>query len=273
MISLTSHFLASSSAALAAEGQNPFEYLFGHVVAYQVGEFLGLPVWQFQIFQVAAIVAIFLAFAPVGRAVATNGGGVFTKVLAGWIAWIRDEMVFPNMGEKDGKKFLPFFLSIFFFIMFMNVFGLIPGGYTATGSVYVTAALASIIMLLMVVGGMVVNGPLKFWAGLVPSGVPAWLLPLIFPLEVIGLFIKPIALTVRLAANMVGGHLVLLSFMGLAFYFGSSYGTGLGLVVTPVSLGLSIFIMIIEGFVALLQAYVFTLLSIIFVSQALHPDH
>lgn len=265
--------LATTVTAEGGEGVNPFEYLFKHVVAYQKGEFLGMAVWQFQIFQVAAIVAIFLAFAPVKRAVVQGTGGYFTKVLAGWIAWIRDEMVYPNMGEKDGKKLLPFFLSLFFFIMFMNVFGLIPGGYTATASVYVAAGLSVIIMLMMIVGGMMVQGPAKFWASLVPSGVPGWMLPLIFPLEVIGLFIKPIALTVRLAANMTGGHLVLLSFMGLAFYFGSSYGVGLGLAVTPVSLGLAVFIMIIEGFVALLQAYVFTLLSIIFVSQALHPDH
>ena len=274
MIPFTLPMLASTvSAAAGGEGENPFEYLFKHVVAYQKGEFLGMTVWQFQIFQVAAIVAIFLAFAPVKRAVVQGGGGYFTKVLAGWVSWIRDEMVYPNMGEKDGKKMLPFFLSLFFFIMFMNVFGLVPGGYTATASVYVAAGLAVIIMLMMIVGGMIVQGPLKFWVSLVPHGVPAWLLPLIFPLEVIGLFIKPIALTVRLAANMTGGHLVLLSFMGLAFYFGSSYGTALGLVVTPVSLGLAVFIMIIEGFVALLQAYIFTLLSIIFVSQALHPDH
>lgn len=272
-MSFTYPLLASTISAASGEGQNPFEYLFAHVVAHKVGSFLGFTVWNFQLFQVAAIVAIFLAFAPVRRAVQANGGGYVTRVLAGWVSWIRDEMVYPNMGEAMGKKFLPFFLSIFFFITFQNCFGLVPGGATATASVYVAAALAVVIMIMMIAGGMLVQGPVKFWTSLVPHGVPLWLLPLIFPLEVIGLFIKPIALTVRLAANMTGGHLVLLSFMGLAFYFGANYGTGLGLVVTPVSVGLSVFIMIIEGFVSLLQAYIFTLLSIIFVSQALHPDH
>jgi F-type H+-transporting ATPase subunit a len=272
-MSFTYTLLASTISASGGEGQNPFEYLFAHVVAQRVGTFLGLPVWNFQLFQLGAIVAIFLAFAPVRRAVQLNGGGYVTRVLAGWVGWIRDEMVYSNMGEADGKKFLPFFLSLFFFILFQNVFGLVPGGVTATGSVYVTAALAVIIILMMLVGGMIVQGPIKFWTSLVPQGVPFWLLPLIFPLEVMGLFIKPIALMVRLAANMTGGHLVPLSFMALAFHFGAEYSTGLGLAVTPVSVGLSVFIMIIEGFVALLQAYIFTLLSIIFVSQALHPDH
>jgi len=263
----------SAPAASGGDTDNPFLYLFNHVVPHSSGEFLGMTWWNIQWFQLAAVVAVFVAFAPVRSAVVNGNGGMVSKVLAGWIGWIRDEMVYPNLGEKDGKKLMPLFLSVFFFIMFMNLFGLVPKGATATASVYVCAALAVITMLLMVVGGMLVQGPVKFWVSLIPSGVPGWLLPLIFPLEVIGLFIKPIALTVRLAANMTGGHLVLLSFMGLAFYFGSSYGTGIGLVVTPVSIGLSMFIMIIEGFVSLLQAYIFTLLSIIFISQCLHPDH
>lgn len=267
------HAVLAASAPAGGAGENPFEVLFGHVVAHKAGEFLGMTWWNLQWFQLGAVLLTFLAFAPVKRAVEAGGGGYVTKMFAGWVAWIRDEMVYPNLGEKDGKKLLPFFLSLFFFILFMNCLGLVPGGATATASVYVCAALSVIILLMMVFGGILVQGPVKYLVNLVPSGVPGWLLPLIFPLELIGLFIKPIALTVRLAANMTGGHLVLLSFMGLAFYFGSNYGVALGLGVTPVSIGLSMFIMIIEGFVALLQAYIFTLLAIIFVGQSLHPDH
>jgi len=272
-VSLLSNTAPALSASSGGEGQNPFEVLYSHIVAHPAGEFLGLAWWNFQWFQLASVVLVFLAFSSVRKSVTSGGQGVLGKVLAGWVTWIRDEMVYPNMGEKDGRKFLPFFLSLFFFVLFMNVFGLVPAGATATASVYVSAALATITFAMMVIGGMIVQGPIKFWMSLVPHGVPAWLLPLIFPLEVIGLVIKPIALTVRLTANMMGGHLVLLSFMGLAFYFGSTFGTGIGLAVTPVSIALAVFIMIIEGFVALLQAYIFTLLSIIFVSNSLHPDH
>jgi F-type H+-transporting ATPase subunit a len=266
------HAIALPLTSEGGQG-NPFEVLFGHVVAQPVGQLFGLTVWNHQWFQIAAALLVFVAFAPVRRTVVQGGNGKVAKVLAGWVTWIRDEMVYPNMGESEGKKFLPYFLSLFFFALFMNSFGLIPAGATATASVYVCAALAAITMGMMLIGGMISQGPIKFWVSLVPHGVPLWLLPLIFPLEIIGLFIKPLALTVRLTANMIGGHLVLLSFLGLVFFFGSSVGTGMGLVVAPVSIAMSVFIMIIEGFVALLQAYIFTLLSIIFVSQSLHPNH
>jgi F-type H+-transporting ATPase subunit a len=266
------HAIALSTTSSGGQ-ENPFEVLFRHVVAHPVGEFLGITVWNHQWFQIGAVLLVFLAFAPVRKTVLQGGNGKAAKVLAGWVTWIRDEMVYPNMGETEGKKFLPYFLSLFFFILFMNAFGLIPAAATATASVYVCAALATITMAMMVIGGMISQGPIKFWVSLVPHGVPLWLLPLIFPLELIGLFIKPIALTVRLTANMIGGHLVLLSFLGLVFFFGSSVGTGVGLAVAPVSIAMSVFIMIIEGFVVLLQAYIFTLLSIIFVSQSLHPNH
>ncbi|MBC8404666.1 MAG: F0F1 ATP synthase subunit A [Planctomycetes bacterium] len=272
-MSLLSYTPLAISASSGGESQNPFEVLYGHIVAQSPVEFLGMQWWNFQWFQVAAIVLVFLVFAPVRKSVQQGNGGVHSKVLAGWVTWIRDEMVYPNMGEKEGRKFLPFFLSLFFFILFMNAFGLIPAGASATASVYVCLALATITFSMMVIGGMIAQGPIKYWVNLVPHGTPGWLLPLIYPLELIGLLIKPIALTVRLAANMTGGHLVLLSFMGLAFYFGSTIGIGVGLAVTPVSLALAVFIMIIEGFVALLQAYIFTLLSIIFVSHSMHPDH
>ena len=198
-------YLANSLSSTSGGGQeNAFEYLYRHIVAHPSGEVFGLTWWNFQWFQLGAALLVFLAFAPVRRSIRQGGSGVVGKVLAGWVTWIRDEMVYPNMGEKTGRKFLPFFLSLFFFILFMNLFGLIPAGATATASVYVCAALAVITLSMMLIGGMIVQGPIKFWVSLVPHGVPGWLLPLIFPLEIIGLVIKPIALTVRLAANMTG---------------------------------------------------------------------
>ena len=134
-----------------------------------------------------------------------------------------------------------------------------------------TAALALVTFAAMLVCGMVVQGPLAFWKNLVPH-VPLALWPLLFVVEVVGLFVKPFALMIRLFANMTGGHMVVLSFMGLIFFFGQdSAAMGYGL--SPVAIAFACFIMIIEVFVALLQAYIFTQLSILFVGASIHPEH
>jgi F-type H+-transporting ATPase subunit a len=138
----------------------------------------------------------------------------------------------------------------------------------------VTAALATITLVSMIGFGMVVQGPLAFWKNLVPH-VPLALWPLMFIVELVGLLVKPFALMVRLFANMTGGHMVVLSFMGLLFFLGSPdmWGTVGGWGATPLSIGFAVFIMIIEVFVAMLQAYIFTQLSIIFVNASIHPAH
>ncbi len=284
--------LALRPALSGGEGRNPFEVLFGHVLPHPIqrddilgsaflghhgdGEPLrlfGLTVWNIQAYQILAVLLLFLAFRGVAGAVRSGGGGGFQRVMAGWAGWLREEVVFQYMDRHHGQRLLPLFLFLFFFIFVQNALGLVPFGATATASAYTNAGLATVTFLCMILGGMLVQGPLTFWRNLIPHGLPAWLVPLMFVVELIGLCVKPFALTVRLFANMTGGHLVLLSFMGLIFYFGTNMGTGAGLGITPVGVGMSVFIMIIEGFVALLQAYIFTLLSVIFVGMCLHPDH
>ena len=277
---LNKTFLATHS--LRGEGgEDPFQVLFGHLVPHKIDAVwanwvestFGLAVWNIQLFQVAAVLLTVCLFARTAGAVREAAGGVISRIMAGWVAWIRDEMVYPNMQREHADKLLPLFLSLFFYVLFMNLFGLIPFGATATASVYVTGSLAALTLVLMLVGGIWVQGPIRFWTSLVPHGVPTWLVPLMFPLEVVGLFIKPFALMVRLGANMLGGHLVLLSFLGLALYFGTHFGSAVGLAIAPLSVGMSVFMLIIESFVSLLQAYVFTLLSVIFIGSCLHPDH
>jgi F-type H+-transporting ATPase subunit a len=224
-----------------------------------------------QVFQVAAALLIFICFLGVPRHLRHGGGDPMSRMFAGFAGWIRDEMVVPVMGKEVGQKLLPLFLTLFFFIMFMNLMGLLPGGATATASIFVTGALALITFGTMVIGGMVVQGPIAFWKHLVPH-VPLALWPLMFAVELVGLFVKPIALMIRLFANMTGGHLAVLSLMGLVFFFGSM-SPAVGWASSPVAVGLAVFIMIIESFVALLQAYIFTTLSIIFVQASLHPEH
>jgi len=224
-----------------------------------------------QVFQIAAVLLIFVCCLGVPRYFRTGKGDALTRLFGGTAQWIRDEMVFPVMGKESGQKLLPMFLAIFFFILFMNVLGLVPGGATATANVFVTGGLAAITFATMVIGGMVVQGPIAFWKHLVPH-VPLALWPLMFAVELVGLIVKPIALMIRLFANMTGGHLAVLSLMGLVFFFGGMSPT-VGWASSPVAVGLAVFIMIIESFVALLQAYIFTTLSIIFVQASLHPEH
>ncbi len=225
-----------------------------------------------QIFMIASVLMIFLAFSGVPGYLRTGRGDWMTRMLTGWVLWIRDEMVVPNLGADDGRRFLPFFCSIFFFIVFINLMGLVPGSVTPTTNIFVTLSLALITFVSMIGLGMKAQGPVAFWKNLVPH-VPAWMWPMMFLIEVVGLVIKPFALMIRLFANMTGGHMVVLSFMGLIFFFAGTDLSPMAWGVAFPAVGFGVFIMIIEGFVALLQAYIFTQLSCLFVGACLHPDH
>ena len=226
-----------------------------------------------QIFQVAAVLFILFAFSGVAGYLRTGRGDAISRLAAGFCLYIRDEIVEPNMHGHFGRRFLPYFLSVFFFILMMNLMGLVPGSATATASVFVTAALALTTFLAMVGCGMAAQGPFEFWKNLIPHGLPPWLVPLMFVVEVLGLFVKPFALMVRLFANMSGGHMVVLSFMGLIFFFAGNDFSSMGYAVSPVAVAFAVFIMIIEAFVAMLQAFIFTQLSVMFVGASVHPDH
>ncbi len=188
-----------------------------------------------------------------------------TNALEAFILFIRDDICIPNIGKDDGKKLTPFFCSIFFFILCLNFMGLIPLFSTATANINVTAGLASITLLMMIGGGILRNGLVGFIKSLVPSGVPWPVIILLFPIEVMGMFIKPVALTIRLFANMMAGHVILFSLIGLGVTF------GLAGVVPSILMAVAIYCL--EIFVALLQAYIFTLLSAMFVGSFMHPAH
>ena len=232
----------------------------------------GVPIFNLQLFQVFDVLILLVCFQGVPACIRTGKGDVITRLFAGFAMWVRDEMVAPIMGKDGGNAFLPFFLAIFFFILFMNLLGLVPGGATATASPGVTLALASVTFIAMIAMGMKHNGAVKFWTGLVPHGLPLPLWPLMFLIEVVGLVVKPVALTIRLFANMTAGHLIVLSGMGLIYYFGETSDL-LGWVASPLAVGFAVFIMIIESFVAMLQAYIFTYLSILFIQMCVHPEH
>ena len=231
--------------------------------------------YNVNLFQVYVVIAILILFFLVKSSFGGSGQtNIVIRVFRGWCHWLRDEVVVNVMGEKEGQKWAPLFIYIFFFIAFANLVGLVPGSVTSTACVFVTAALAMITFFVMVVGGMIQQGPFAFWKNLLPHGLPVALIPLMAIVEVVGLFVKPIALMIRLFANILAGHLLIMSFVGLIFVFAKMFELGATswLTALPV-VGMAVFINIIEALVVLLQAYIFTYLSVLFVQQALHPEH
>ncbi|WP_035805469.1 F0F1 ATP synthase subunit A [Lunatimonas lonarensis] len=181
------------------------------------------------------------------------------------VIFVRDEIAIPNIGPKY-KKFTPYLLTLFFFIWIGNLLGLLPGAANLTGNIAVTVTLAIITFLVTNI-----NGNKAYWKHVVATpGVPLPLLLIIVPVEIIGLFTKPFALTVRLFVAITAGHIVILSFIGLIFVF-ESYAVGVA------STLMVVFINIIELLVATIQAYVFTLFSAMYIGAAVadhgHDDH
>jgi F-type H+-transporting ATPase subunit a len=179
-----------------------------------------------------------------------------------FFVFIRDEIAEPNIGHH-AYQYVPYLCSVFFFIMTMNLIGLVPFLATPTGNLGMTVVLALCTFFITQLAGMREQGVVGYWTHLVPSGVPAVLYPLFIPIELVGLFTKPFALMMRLFANMVAGHIVIYFLLGLIFFFGT-------LAVAPVAVPFAFAIYLLELFVALLQAYVFTMLSAVFIGLASH---
>lgn len=203
--------------------------------------------------------------------------GAYTRgrvrtALTALVLFIRKDIAVPALGGEDARAYLPYLLTLFLFILFMNLLGLVPFGATATGNISVTAALSLSTFFLIHLSGMWRHGPLRHFKNLIPHGVPWWVVPLVFAIELMGYVTKCLALCIRLFANMTAGHIVILLFLGLILLFGQS-DPKTGLVVAPISIGLALGLYALELIVALIQAYVFTMLTAIFVGGALHPEH
>ncbi len=181
------------------------------------------------------------------------------------ILFIRDEVARKSIGH-DGDRFVHYLLTTFFFILSCNLLGLFPGMATATGSISVTAALATISFLMTQGAGIRKHGFVQNFKNLLPHGLPWWIVPLMIPVEILGMFTKPFALAVRLFANMTAGHVVILSLVSIIFIMKSAWWAGM-------SVPFALFIYILEILVAFLQAYIFTMLTSLFIGMAVHPAH
>jgi F-type H+-transporting ATPase subunit a len=172
---------------------------------------------------------------------------------------------------NEGMKFFPFVFSLFMFVLFANLFGMIPYAFTVTSHIIVTFALAMLVITTVILYGFWKNG-LHFFNLFVPSGIPVFLMPLVVAIEVISFLSRPISLSVRLFANMLAGHITLKVFAGFVVQLVAALGAvGWGLAVLP--LGMAVALQGLEFLVAFLQAYVFTILTCIYLNDAIHPGH
>src|SRR6266567_3601531 len=225
----------------------------------------------------------------------------FMNGLEAVVEFVRDTVVQPNVGHKWVNTWAPLILTFFTFILCSNAIGLIPifdtlalldrfllhtspdsflnqvihGGTTATANFNVTAALATITFVSIIVAGSKAHGFVKHWKNIAPHGLNPLIYVILIPIEVIGMFVRPFALTMRLAANMTGGHIAILAILSFVFLFTEMFGRaiagiGVGLLVSvPLAVGISG----LEIIVVLVQAYVFTLLSAVFIGMAIHIHH
>lgn len=219
----------------------------------------------FMLFVGAAVVVLIFAFGANRNPAQPVPHGASQNLLEMLVLFVRNDIAIPNIGKEEGPKYTPYLLSIFFFILTLNLLGLVPWAVTATGNLAVTAALA-LCTFVLTQWASIKSAGLKGYLVHLTGGAPFWLWPIMIPVEVLGLFTKPFALTLRLFANMLAGHIVLFSLLGLIFIIGSA-------AVAVVAVPFAVFIYFLEIFVCFLQAYIFTMLSSLFIGMGAAMGH
>ena len=221
---------------------------------------------------------LLFVFISVARAYTNKRKGMAPKGLQNAVEaivlFMRDDVIKAGIGEKKYEKYVPYLLTLFFFIWINNLLGLIPvfpGGANVTGNISVALVLATLTFIITTI-----SGNKNYWQHIFAMpGVPKGVLILLTPIEILGVFLRPFVLMIRLFANIAAGHIIALSFFCLIFIFGqeSLYGSGGGLGVSPLSIVFTVFMGFLELLVAFLQAYVFTLLSSIYIGAAVEDHH
>jgi F-type H+-transporting ATPase subunit a len=259
-------------------------YPLGHIAWHQWpdlhlgGLTVNLTPTKHVVFLGIAALLVFLTMKLAGRALTRQRAGEraphgFAAAMEGLVLFVRDEIAIANIGH-DGARFAPLIMTLFFFILYSNLLGLIPYGASPTGNLAVTGSLALLVFVVIELGGLLKLGPKGYMRTIFPKveGLGATggavMAVAMAPIEVIGKLVKPFALAVRLFGNMTAGHFVILSLFGIMFLFGNlgvwSYG------IAGVTVLLVVGIMLLELFVAFLQAYVFALLSAVFIGLMQH---
>jgi len=213
-------------------------------------------------------IATVLAFALIyytGRGEGLVPRGRLRNTIEAMVQFVKQDIVDPNIGH-DGKKWLPFVAGIFFFVLLNNLLGLIPGSNSPTGNLNLTATLAAIVLVAFVGVGIKKQGVIGYFVNLAPRGLPKWLYVILYPIEFVSLLAKPLSLALRLFANLLAGHIVIGALLGLIVLFGSW-------IIAPFPFAFAIIMYAFEIFVAFIQAYIFAILTALYVGSAIHPDH
>lgn len=222
------------------------------------------------LFIIVLMVIIFRSVAARYREGANKAPTGLQNAIEPFILFVRDEVAIPSIGKKKAASFMPFLLTVFFFIWMCNMLGLIPflGGFNITGTLSITLVLATLVFIITSI-----NGNAHYWGHIFwPPGIPFGIKLILVPIEALSIFIKPTVLMIRLTANITAGHIIILAFVGLVLLFGQNsaiagYGVGVGAVL------FMIFMFFIELLVAFLQAYVFTLLAALYFGDATQEHH
>jgi len=248
-------------------GHGPLDHVRDHELGF-LTESLGITKHVLMMLVAAGLCLVI--FPTVAKRIASGRPGRLATMFEAVLLFVRDEMARPFLG-KDTERFLPIIWTFFFFILFCNLLGLIPGSATATGNISVTAALALISFCIYHFFGIKENGLLHYLKANLLVG-PWFLWPLMVPLEILGHIVKPSALMIRLFANMVGGHIMLAVVIGFTAVFTVDNLVTGGLV-AAIAAGGAVFLNFLEILVAFIQAFIFTFLTTVFLSLALHPEH
>ncbi len=250
-----------------------FHFPFWHPAIPEV--LIQFGITKFVIIELAVLVVMALLFIPL--AVKIKGGrpiqGRFWNMIEAVLVFLKEQVIEPSIGKKNAAPYVPFLWALFFFILFCNLAGMVPWAGSPTGSLSITVVLACSTFAVVLFTGMKRHGAGGFWLGLVPHMDLPWplgyfLKPMLFVIEVASLFIKHIVLSIRLMANMFAGHLILAVL--LAFISLTAGTLVLWVPVTIGSIGMSVAVSFLELFVAFLQAYIFTLLSSIYIGMSIH---
>jgi F-type H+-transporting ATPase subunit a len=270
-----------NSHYLEEKGLEPGKYMEGKIIAVDANDMpTGEEIYDFSMTKnitsmlIGAILLVWLMLAVAGSYI-RGGSKTAPKGLQGIIEpviiFMRDEVVKPNIPRKHFERYTPFILTIFFFILINNLLGLLPGSANVTGNLAVTAALALISFL-----ATLFSSNKHFWSHtLNPPDVPFLVKVILVPVEIIGIFTKPVSLMIRLFANILAGHIIILSIISLVFIFGSlNQMVGYGFL--PITILFNIVMMMLELLVAFIQAFIFANLTAVFIGQVMeggHDDH
>ena len=251
------------------KGNHTYRLDHGHIVELSGLHPIDLSITKNVFSMFLSMVILLIIFLSVGKGY--RKGNTVPTGLASFmeplVLFVRDDIAVPNIGEKKADKFLPYLLTVYFFIWVNNLLGLIPffpGSANMSGNIAFTFTLAILTFIITNV-----NGNKDYWKHVFATpGVPLWLSPIMIPVELMGLIAKPVALFIRLFANITAGHIIILSLVSLIFIFKT-------IAIAPVSVGFVLFMNVLELFVAALQAYIFTLLSSLFIGAAVaeHDHH